>query len=77
MTRFNYTATGGENSVTSVSLIGKTVLSVVKDGVAYTKILLSGSSTPKHARYNSASGSVGFGLLCDQGEEIYVLYEDL
>ena len=57
---YNFTATGGELGFTNPSLIGKTLLGVFKDGIAY-KIITTGTPAPKEVKYTSTTGAFEFG----------------
>jgi hypothetical protein len=75
MKKLEYTATGGEQDVTSTLLIGKTILSVLKDGIGYTKIV---TTTPgeKEVQYINYKGQIVFPVQLTPGESILVLYQD-
>jgi hypothetical protein len=74
MKKLEYTATGGETGFTSDLLIGKTILSVLKDGVGYTKIV-SAIPTDKEVQYLT-TGMIGFSQPLTPGEPVLVLYQD-
>ena len=76
MKKYEYIATGGETSITTDLLIGKTILSVEKDGVGYTKIIITGTPTDKHVLYTNSTGTISFASELTAGEYILVLYED-
>ena len=57
---YNFTASGGETGFTNPSLIGKTLLGVFKDGIAY-KVIYTGTPQPKEVKYTSTTGNFEFG----------------
>ena len=73
--RFQYTASGGEFTLTSGSLINKTVVGVSRDGVQASDILSSGTPVNKQALYETLTGSVTFAVALDPGEKIIILYQ--
>jgi hypothetical protein len=75
MKKYEYIATGGETGFTDPILIGKTILSVEKDGVGFTKII-SGAPTDKHVQYLNYTGTINFKSALTPGEYILVLYQD-
>jgi hypothetical protein len=76
--RYEYEAVGGEAEIEDTDLIGKTILSVVKDGVGRSEIIIGGSTAPvgQQCRYTTASGRINFpiGQEFFAGEKAYVLY---
>jgi hypothetical protein len=75
MNRLEYTGTGGEFSFTDASLIGKDVLSIHKDGLGFSKIILSGTPINKEAKFDNVTGTIEFGVPFEPSEEAYVLYQ--
>jgi len=71
------TGVGGENTITKPALIGKDILEVVKDGLGYAKIILTGTPIGKEVKYTSSTGSFEFAQQWEPGEEGYVLYQDI
>lgn len=72
---FDYTATGGELIFSSVLLIGKQVYGVSRDGVSASKILSTGAPVNKESLYETATGSIEFGIALEPGEQVKILYQ--
>jgi hypothetical protein len=68
---------GGELSFTSSLLIGKDILSVVKDGMGQATIITSGIPVGKECLYDLSTGTFTFAVQFEAGEEAYVLYQDI
>lgn len=75
MKKLEYTAIGGEFSFTSSALIGKTILSVQKDGVGYSRIVTT-TPTDKQVQYINSTGQIGFFTALTPFEPVVVLYQD-
>jgi hypothetical protein len=75
MKKLEYTATGGEQDITSTLLIGKTILSVLKDGIGYTKIVTT-TPTGNQVQYINYLGQIVFPVQLTPGESLLVLYQD-
>ena len=75
MKKLEYIATGGETGFSDPLLVGKTILSIEKDGVGFTKIV---STAPiyKHIQYINSTGTINFASILIAGEYILVLYQD-
>ena len=61
-------------------LIGTTVLAVLKDGIGYTKVLVTNDfqapmPTGTHARFNPTLGTIALPTLFEPGEVMVVLYQ--
>lgn len=70
-----YTAAGGENSITWTDMIGKTCLGFTRGGVEVREILTSGTPTNDQIKFNSASGVVTFGRALEADEFIRGLFQ--
>jgi hypothetical protein len=68
---------GGEVSFTSSLLIGKDILSVVKDGMGQAIIITSGIPVGKECLYDTTTGTFTFAVQFETGEEAYVLFQDI
>lgn len=80
--RFQYTATGGETSFTAVkdidgnpiSLIGKTVLGMEKDGIGLSKMITSGIPANKEFKFVTGTGTLTVPVAFEAGEECFGYY---
>ncbi len=72
---FDYTGIGGELSFSSSQLVGKQVYGVSRDGVIASKILSSGTPVNKEALYETATGTIEFGIALEPGEQVKILYQ--
>lgn len=72
---FEYTATGGEFSVTSASLVGVNIWKVSRDGVDASNIISTGIPVNKEALYETLTGTVSFESALEVGEQIKILYQ--
>lgn len=77
VSRFEYTATGGETYFDSASLINKDILDVVCDGVGRSVIIVSGTPVGQEVKYSSGTGRIEFPFDLPTGTEVYVLYQDI
>ena len=75
--RFEYTATGGEDSFTDTDLINKDVIDVVVDGVGRSSIITSGTPVAQEVLYDSTTGTITMPFDLETDTEVYVLYQDL
>lgn len=75
--RLQFTLTEGITSVIKTELINKDVLEVVRDGIGNSKLITSGSPASKECKYTSASGTLEWAIEAADGEECYVLYQNL
>jgi hypothetical protein len=67
-------ASGGETQFTFTTLIGRTVVSVARDGQEY--YLVGGTpSIDKEARFDSTTGTIFFDQPFNIGEQLIVLYQ--
>lgn len=77
MTRFEYTGIGGETSFSNASLIAKDIQVVTKDGVAFSRIITTGTPVSKEVKYISSTGTIEFAMTVEPGEEIVINYQSL
>lgn len=75
MRKYEYIAIGGESSFSSDELIGKDILSVIRDGDGCSKIV-SVSPTNNQAQYVISTGTIAFASQLDSGTEVLVLFQD-
>lgn len=75
MKKLEYIPIGGEYGFTSPLLIGRRILSVMRDGIGMSKIV---TTTPqdKQAQYLISTGSINFKSSLSENEDIIVLYSD-
>ena len=70
-----YTAAGGENSITWTDMIGKLCLGFTRGGVEVREIYLSGIPTGDQVVFLSATGEVKFGRALESDEFIRGLFQ--
>lgn len=70
---YNYDAAGGEMDFVNLSLIGKTVFGVYKDGTA-KQIITAGSPNSDQCKYESATGTFTFGVPFYTDEKAIIQY---
>ena len=75
--RYDFTATGGETSVTIPLLVGKDILDVNRDGISNAAIITSGSPVDKQCKYVSIDGSFEWLYELNAGEAVFILYQDI
>jgi len=73
--KLEYIASGGESGFMSPLLIGKRILSVMKDGVGMSKIVTS-APIDKQAQYINSTGGINFFSSLAPLEDVIVLYDD-
>jgi len=73
--RYEYTATGGESTITNTALIDRRILVVSKDGISFGPIITSGTPVNKEVLYNSGTGALTFPIAMDVDEEVFILYQ--
>lgn len=84
LSRYQYTGTGGETTISSfkdisgnvISLVGKKVVSFEKDGISYSKQITSGTPVDKQFLFNSSTGSIEISIPFEPGEEAWGFYLD-
>jgi hypothetical protein len=60
VTMQQYTASGGETTITFSTQIGSTCLSVTRGGIEVRSILTSGTPTDENVTFNSSTGTLTF-----------------
>lgn len=75
--RYEYTATGGEDSFADVLLQNKDILDVVVDGVGRSRLITTGTPVGQEALYDSTAGSITLPGTMEPDTEVYVLYQDI
>jgi predicted secreted protein len=72
---FDYTATGGETTVTFSGAIGFNCFSVSRGGVEVHDILTSGTPTGDDVKFNTVTGILTFGTALGAGEHVRALFK--
>jgi len=70
---YQYTATGGESTVTFTASIGGTCLSVTRGGMEVRSILTSGAPTGDNVTFNASTGVVTFGRVLEADEFVRII----
>lgn len=70
---YQYTASGGETTVTFASAIGGVCLSVTRGGIEVRTIQTSGVPTGDNVTFNSATGVVTFGRALEANEFVRII----
>jgi hypothetical protein len=70
---YQYTATGGETTVTFAAAIGGTCLSVTRGGMEVRTILTTGTATGDNVRFNASTGVVTFGRALEADEFVRII----
>lgn len=68
-----YTAFGGESTITITSLIGGTILSVTRGGMEVRSIATSGSATGDNVVFNTSTGVLTFGRVLEADEFVRII----
>jgi predicted secreted protein len=68
-----YTAFGGETTITILSLIGSTVLSVTRGGMEVRTIATSGAPTGDNVTFNTTTGVLTFGRALEIDEFVRII----
>ena len=71
---YEYTATGGETSISDALLVGRSIKWVDRDD-SNQKVITVGTPSVREVKYVSASGQFEFSSALNAGEYIKVLYE--
>lgn len=72
---WDYTATGGETTISDAVLIGNEVIDVRRNGIGL-EVIFSGSPTGNQVKFTAGSGSLEFGFALGVDEYILVIYVD-
>ena len=70
---YQYTATGGETTVTFTAAIGGTCLSVTRGGIEVRTIATSGSPTGDNVVFNATTGVLTFGRALEADEFVRII----
>jgi hypothetical protein len=70
---YQYTATGGEISVTFAAAIGGTCLSVTRGGIEVRTIQTFGTPLGDNVTFNASTGVVTFGRVLEANEFIRII----
>jgi hypothetical protein len=70
---YQYTATGGETTVTFAGAIGGICLSVTRGGMEVRTILTTGTPTGDNVRFNASTGVVTFGRALEADEFVRII----
>ena len=70
-----YTAAGGESTITWSDMIGKTCLGVTRGGVEVRTILTSGAPTGENVTFNSTTGVLTFARVLESDEFIRGIFQ--
>ena len=70
---YQYTATGGETTVTFAAAIGGTCLSVTRGGIEVRTIQTTGAPTGDNVTFNASTGVVTFGRALEANEFVRII----
>lgn len=73
VTMHQYTAFGGETTITIAALIGGTILSVTRGGMEVRTILTTGTATGDNVRFNASTGVLTFGRALEADEFVRII----
>jgi len=73
VTMHQYTAFGGETTITITALIGGTILSVTRGGMEVRSIATSGSPTGDNVSFNATTGVLTFGRALESDEFVRII----
>jgi hypothetical protein len=72
---YQYTATGGETTVTFAAAIGGICLSVTRGGMEVRTILTSGAPTGENVTFNSSTGVLTFARALEADEFVRAIFK--
>jgi hypothetical protein len=72
---WDYTATGGETSISDAVLINNEVIDIRRNGVG-VEIIFSGTPNTNQVKFTPSTGLIEFGYALGAGEYILVIYVD-
>ena len=75
VTMQQYTAVGGETTITFSTQIGSTCLSVTRGGIEVRTILTSGAPTGENVTFNSSTGVLTFARALEADEFVRVIFK--
>lgn len=70
---WDYTATGGETTISDATLIGVDVLDIRRNGIGL-QVITAGSPTGSQVKFTAGSGQLEFGMALGVDEYILVIY---
>lgn len=73
VTMHQYTAFGGETTITIAALIGGTILSVTRGGMEVRTILTTGTATGDNVMFNASTGVLTFGRALEADEFVRII----
>lgn len=76
MKKYEYIAIGGETSITSETIIGKRILSVMCDGSGCSPIVTTMPVTDKSVSYDNYAGTIFFPFILEALSDVVILYDD-
>lgn len=74
---YSYSTSALQTSITVSGLAGKKILLFSKDGVIFSPILLSGVPENKEVLYDVITGAFTWNIPAEEGEEIFIVYQNL
>lgn len=72
---WDYTATGGEQTISDAVLIGNEVVDVRRNGIGL-EVIFTGTPTTNQVLFEDITGQLTFGMALGSGEYILVIYVD-
>ena len=70
---WDYTATGGETTISDATLIGVDVLDIRRNGIGL-QVITAGTPTGSQVKFTAGSGSLEFGMALGADEYMLVIY---
>lgn len=70
---YDYTATGGESTISNAVLIGVDVLDVRRNGIGL-QVITVGTPNGSQCKFDASTGQIEFGMSLGAGEYILVIY---
>lgn len=70
-----YTAAGGETTITWSDMVGKSALDVSRGGIDVQEIISSGSPIDEQVKWNSTTGVLTFSRALESGEFVRALFQ--
>ena len=70
---WDYTATGGEGTISDATILGVDVLDVRRNGIGL-QVITAGSPNGSQVKFNSGAGSLEFGMALGTDEYILVIF---
>lgn len=70
-----YTAAGGETTITWSDMVGKSALDVSRGGIDVQEIIISGTPIDEQVKWNSTTGVLTFSRALESGEFVRALFQ--